>query len=669
MASLANVFICAGAALLLYTCIGIPIAARAGARTVALMLAPALGWAAHSPLALLLFYFVDMSRPAVIAVFAAPAGIALIAMVIDRPVFGKQWRFSGLTVLALVGAGLLALAVTVGVLPKSSSAGVALAAPVFDHSKVAMVDEIARLGVPPANPFFGAGGARLAYYYLWHFSAAELSLLTELSGWEADAALTWFTAFASLAMMIGLALWLGGSGASGLWIVLLAASGSLRPLLNGLAGVGSIETVAGYQSGFAGWLFQTSWAPQHMASAMCAVLVIFLLNELARRPSFPLALLCSLVIAASFESSTWIGGIVLPLAAVTVTILMLEHPELKSGKLFILCIGAAALLTLLLISPLFYDQLQLAAIRGGGPLVLLAPYDVVTDRADGYVYGAANLLAYWLIFLVVEFPAFYLTGVVAVAVLLFARGRATERNSVVLSFAVLLVVSLGVPWLLVSTLGENNDLGWRAVLPGVLLLIVFSALALSRWLEKPVSLAAVPALALVLLALPDGVMLMYGNAVAAPNNSAKVFAATPGLWQAVRRHASSRERIANNPSFLEQMTPWGVNISWALMANRRSCYAGPALVGPFSGLSQSRNNLVNAQFERVFAGDADPTDIAQLATQYNCSVAVVTPYDGAWQRDPFAASSYYRLVEDSASWRIYKLTTLASDDTTRFISR
>jgi hypothetical protein len=37
----------------------------------------------------------------------------------------------------------------------------------------------------------------VAYYYLWHFSAAVVAVLTGVSGWEADAALTWFTAFAS----------------------------------------------------------------------------------------------------------------------------------------------------------------------------------------------------------------------------------------------------------------------------------------------------------------------------------------------------------------------------------------------------------------------------------------------------------------------------------------
>ena len=43
----------------------------------------------------------------------------------------------------------------------------------------------------------------------------ELALLTGISGWEADAALTWFAAFASLMLMMGLAAWFGGRATGG----------------------------------------------------------------------------------------------------------------------------------------------------------------------------------------------------------------------------------------------------------------------------------------------------------------------------------------------------------------------------------------------------------------------------------------------------------------------
>jgi hypothetical protein len=52
-----------------------------------------------------------------------------------------------------------------------------------------------------------------------------------MSGWEADVGLTWFTAFASLSLMMGLAVWLGKRAAAAIWVVVLAAAGSLWVLL------------------------------------------------------------------------------------------------------------------------------------------------------------------------------------------------------------------------------------------------------------------------------------------------------------------------------------------------------------------------------------------------------------------------------------------------------
>ena len=50
--------------------------------------------------------------------------------------------------------------------------------------------------------------------------------MTGVSGWEADAGLTWFTAFASLLVMIGVAVWIGGraSAAAGAWSALAGDS-------------------------------------------------------------------------------------------------------------------------------------------------------------------------------------------------------------------------------------------------------------------------------------------------------------------------------------------------------------------------------------------------------------------------------------------------------------
>ncbi len=123
---------------------------------------------------------------------------------------------------AWLGALILALGPAAAILPKFADGAVILSGPIFDHAKVAMIDEMIRLGLPPGNPFFGEAGqpSRLVYYYLLHFSAAELALLLGISGWEADAALTWFSAFASLMLMIGLAIWISGRKIAALLVLL-----------------------------------------------------------------------------------------------------------------------------------------------------------------------------------------------------------------------------------------------------------------------------------------------------------------------------------------------------------------------------------------------------------------------------------------------------------------
>jgi len=130
----------------------------------------------------------------------------------------------------------------------------------------------------------------------------------------------------------------------------------------------------------------------------------------------------------------------------------------------------------------------------------------------------------------------------------------------------------------------------------------------------------------------------------------------PTYGPRVRRHAAPDERIGSNPLFLADSVRWPVNISWALFANRRSCFAGWNLARAYVSLREAEIDRINALFERVFAGEAQPQDVQELARRYDCRVVVVSARDGAWSRDPFATSTYYRLVEESESkWRIYRV--------------
>ena len=212
-------------------------------------------------------------------------------------------------------AGLLALVPAAALLPKIAGDAVYLADPIFDHAKVALIDDMMKFGLPPGNPFFGdADHPRLAYYYLWHFGAAELALATQIAGWEADVAMTWFAAVASLALMMGLAALIGSHAAAAVLVVILSATASARVVLWWMFGAQNVDGVVGRAAGFAGWLFQAPWVPQHIMSAACVVAAVVLMAELTRRRSALGIATLALVIAAGFESSTWIGGVTFAVA-------------------------------------------------------------------------------------------------------------------------------------------------------------------------------------------------------------------------------------------------------------------------------------------------------------------------------------------------------------------
>jgi len=655
MISFTQALICAGLALALYGLIGLPLAQRVAMRPLAPWLAPAIGWAVHSALALPLCGLIGISRGSVVVLFAAPLVVAAAALGLERTTTPRQstplppW----LLIAVLAGAAVVSFDFMAVDLPKVSGEGATLAATIFDHSKIAMIDDMARLGVPAGNPFYGGeGSARLSYYYLWHFSAAELSVLTGLSGWAADAGMSFFTGFAAILAMAGLAIWLSGRAGAALWIVLLSLTASARPVLEYLFGLDKVEQVAGYQSGLGGFLFQTSWAPQHAMAAVAAVLALVLLAAAIERPRWQVTLVLALLMTACFQSSTWIGGIAFPLMAAPAALFLLARAAPAMRLRIVLHLALAALVALALISPFLYDQSHMAALRHEGAPVALAPVSVLQDAMFDRFGAVANLAAYWLTYLPVEFPAIYFAGIAGLVVLGRDRNLPLAHRDVALVLASGVAMSLLCGWLMVSTLGENNDLGWRAVLPAVLLLMIAAAAVLARPRTRPVLLAG--ALLLVAVSLVDGLRFGTGNIVVRANAASPGLTASDKLWAAVRHFTPPSERIANNPDYLAKATPWPVNISWALLANRRSCFAGRDLVRPFSALSQGRVDEIDALFKRVFAGMPAPGDIDALANRLHCDTAVVVPSDGAWMRDPFAASALYRMAEETPAWRIYR---------------
>jgi hypothetical protein len=363
-----------------------------------------------------------------------------------------------------------------------------------------------------------------------------------------------------------------------------------------------------------------------------------------------------LVAAAGFESSTWIGGFAFAASALVAAPLLFFASERNARWRLLGALLVAAIIAAIVAAPFLRDQFAAVAARSTESPIAVMPHDVFGEITPAWLRRLLDPPGFWLVFLPVELTAIYIPGVMALVAFLACRDLDPDRRRAVLALAALAVASLAISWLLVSTLADNNDLAWRAVLPAAMALTVFSAAGLARWIAARAWAAVAVVAAAILVSLPGTAELIHNDLAGRREADAKLFAQTPEMWAAVRRHARPNERIANNPLFLADMTLWPVDISWALLANRRSCYAGRELALVYASLPRPRLDEIDAQFTRVFAGKAEPGDVEDLAAKYDCRLVVLTAADGAWANDPFAAHPRYRLAEEKpGAWRIYRV--------------
>ena len=524
MASTVNAALCALVASAFCTAFGYAIARHLLLpRVLALGAAPVVGWAVFGAATLPVLTLVGFSSPTIAgmaALFLVIGGGALLMRSANDYDAAKPtippWSYAAAAVLALVPAS--------AIVPKSSEGGVQLADPDIrsrqnrhhrrDDASGPAADRsgVRRIGAP----------GRLAYYYLWHFSAAELALPLHISGWEADIGLTWFTAFASLTLMMGVAVWLSKRSGAAILVVVLAAAASLRTMLSFFFGSFSLEPFMASPNGFAGWLFQSAWVPQHLMSASCVVAAMVLIVHYAQRPSAARFATLVLLVVAGFESSAYVGGVTFAAAVLVIAPILFAGVRPVQRIAVAGGFAAAAVLAVLIAAPFIRDQFAAVAARGDGSPIVLGHFAVLGTMFPPTLRRVLDLPAYWLILLPIEFPATFIAGSIALVVTQRTLAAGPERTTVA-GFIALAGAGLVVSWLLVSTLGDNNDLGLRAVLPAAMILIVAAAAGMMRAPQR--ALIAAIALTGLVLSLPDAVAMIRYNLVGSPAADARTICA------------------------------------------------------------------------------------------------------------------------------------------------
>ncbi len=636
------------AALVFFTGLGLPFARALAPRGVPpLALAPTLGWAGFSVLALPILSSTGFSA------FAC-WGSAILAAALAAWV----WRQRRAAPSAALPIWSVALAVAWGLLPlmaimpKPVPDGLLVAPPLFDHVKIAVVDAILRSGLPVPNPFYGPGGRGVfAYYYVWHFSAALLARLFGAAGWTAEAAMTGFTASASILLVLGVARALGGRSLALLLSALLCLPGSLRPVLAWLAGSLGSNPFIPRKSDISGWLNQAAWVPQHLASACCVVVAALLLFALAEQGGLGLSVALGLVVAAAFESSSWVGGIGLAVSLTILGLWLLWRLPQTLRKGFILSTVPALLVAGRLIAPFVADEQHLLAVRHAGPAIAVLPYPSFGNLLPPGVRELLDVPGFWLVMLPFAFPA-----LVPLAAFAALRPRClalpTEARRRATALALLAIGSLATAWLLRSTI-ENNDLGWRVVLPALLVLPGVAG-CLAEQLIATRSIVVLPIAIVALLGVPQAATMLAEYRQGIHPGDPAAFVQTAPAWQALRRLSRPDDRVASNTGLAAAATFWPVNPVWALLSDRPSCYAGRQSVVAYGALTHPQLDAIDQRFARVFSGHPAESDVADMARLDDCRFALVTQQDGAWQANGFVASPDYMRIAEGAGWRLYQ---------------
>ncbi|HDN25584.1 MAG TPA: hypothetical protein ENG03_00510 [Thioploca sp.] len=577
----------------------------------------------------------------------------------------------------LIGAAAWSIIPTMNIFPALYKGGLFVNDPIFDHAKVAIIDAIAREGLLPINPYYAPDGETIPviYYYTWHFLASQLKLLAGVTGWQAEVAFNWFTGFATIAFLCAIAIRLTNKAVAGALLLLFALAGPPADLLPFLLGprwqdwvgyppVHSLEVL---------WI-QMSWVPQHVFSALAVVVLIFLVTRvlISERLQPNYAVIAGLSAAAAFGASAWVGGIglafVLPALVVMALFLRLpRHHYINALKTALLALLVCVMFALpLLISQASGPSLTQSQLPFGLGLYTATPL----FNKEPYWGYLAHIVLFWLQFLPLNLGIVFVLG--SLAILTRSSTVPEERTFQALSiggtFGFLLVVQF-----LQSTFW-NNTFGWRAVLVPVMLLLVFSAVALtelsscneaaiSKWRKSAVRWRqAVLPLAMVGLTigiLGSARLWQFPDPTYRPPDT-NTLAQHQGFlrhwqaWKKVREYAGPTERVQANPDGYTTLTPWPATLPYALFADRATAYANPEYATVFAyRYDQVKRDQQYKLIQNVFSAQPTEQAIRTVRDTLKVKVLLVDKFDAVWHSEAIERSGLYDLVYTHPDFKIY----------------
>ncbi|EIJ42113.1 hypothetical protein BegalDRAFT_1213 [Beggiatoa alba B18LD] len=577
----------------------------------------------------------------------------------------------------LIGAGLWSLLPTVMIIPFFRDNGLYVIEMIFDHAKIALVDSIAREGLLPVNPYYAPDGETipLIYYYTWHFLASQLKILIpNIQGWSVEVAFNWFTGFAVMGFLMGLATRISQQAKAGAFVLLFAICSQPIVLIDFFGDWVSQRFLLPDHPAEVLWL-QMAWVPQHVLSALAVVLAIFLIARLLAQQHLQpaTASILGLTVATGFGASTWVGGIGFAFASPAL-LLMLLGLRLPWASYFALLKNSllAIGVTILFAFPLLISQVSGPSLAESQLPFGLEIYNTTAlasrDTLKGQLF---HIVAFWLQYLPLSLGICYLLGIFA----LFARRESNQTAKNFLWLSIATIFGFLFVTLFVKSTFWNNSFGWRSVLPPVMLLLVWAGVAatlpytldLSQWRENALFVRLRKWIPLLIsIGVTIGILTTI-RIVHLPRNfldkSPEVTQLHQGFlrqydaWATVRRLTEPTDIVQSNPDGYISLTPWPATLGYAVFADRKIAYANVEYATVFAYRYDPEKNKKQYQLIKdVFARPVSVEELSILRNQYKIKALLVDQHDPIWSSTYIEQSGVYRLAHQDTDYKVYLAT-------------
>lgn len=532
----------------------------------------------------------------------------------------------------------------------------------YDHTtRVSIIDAMTRTGVPPINPsYFPGHYVKLTFlYFFWYILGSIIDFMGG-SYVNARTALLASIMWCGIALMAMIAFYLrmrDGHDKAKIWqnafigITLLLITGlDILPTLSLMRlGNGAIGDLEHWNEQITAWVGSLLWVPHHVAGLIAGFVGVMLVHSVREKPRtkrFITLAFSGVAFASALGLSVWVTLIFVLFWVIWMLFLYFQ----KEQRALLLPMIVAGVVALLLAGPFLFGLLSGGSGGEAGPFPI-----ALTVRSFLFVdVFLENSSVWWkflvrLIFLPLNY--FFELGFFALVAFLWLKSYKDNLRENPYYFAeiLLLTVSFFVSTFTRSTLIENNDLGWRAWLPGQFVLLIWGVDVLGQFTTSPQKLPALSSVTkynLVVLAaigiattILDVTLLRFGyNFAFGPEIGYKIFSA--------RQAYTVINQILPEDVIVQYNPAGAVNRPSGLYGMRQSAISDRTAYGVPLDDYNAKVSAVSEIFLKKSIQSWDPLDA--LCREHSIDVIVIVNSDPLWeslgplkrQRAPLYADDY-----------------------------